>query len=130
MMRVARSFSLLAMVALMCICVFSASACANEETDSATLSEKQAVQKAKQYLEYTSFSRAGLIKQLEYDGFAHEEAVYGVNQCGADWYEQAVQKAKQYLEYTSFSRAGLIKQLEYDGFAHEEAVYGVQAAGY
>lgn len=26
-----------------------------------------------------SFSRSGLIEQLEYEGFTHDQAVYGVN---------------------------------------------------
>jgi hypothetical protein len=30
------------------------------------------------YLSLTSFSRSGLIDQLEYDGFTHSQAVYGV----------------------------------------------------
>lgn len=28
------------------------------------------------------FSRQGLIEQLEYEGFTHEQAVYGVTQAG------------------------------------------------
>lgn len=76
------------------------------------------------YLRYSSFSYNGLVEQLEYEGFSHEDAVYAVDNCGADWKEQAVEKAKSYLEYSSFSYDGLIEQLEYEGFTHEEAVYG------
>ncbi len=70
-----------------------------------------------------------MIEQLEYEGFTHEEAVYGADNSGADWMEQAVKKAKSYLDYSSFSRERLISQLEYEGFTHEEAVYGVDNSG-
>ena len=43
---------------------------------------EQAVKKAESYLEYSSFSRSGLIDQLEYEGFTHEQAVHGVNSVG------------------------------------------------
>ena len=101
-----------------------------ETSSGATLGEKNAVKKALDYLAYTSFSYSGLVEQLEYEGFTHEEAVYGVDKCGADWKEQAALKAEDYLDYSSFSRTELIAQLEYEGFTHEEAVYGVQAVGY
>ncbi len=43
---------------------------------------KQAVKSAKEYLDYSSFSRSGLIDQLEYEGFTHEQAAYGVSKTG------------------------------------------------
>lgn len=43
---------------------------------------EQAAKKAKSYLEFTSFSRSGLIDQLLYDGFTQEQAEYGVTQNG------------------------------------------------
>jgi len=42
----------------------------------------QAAKKAKSYLEYSSFSRQGLIDQLKYNGFSQAEAEYGVSQNG------------------------------------------------
>jgi len=77
-----------------------------------------------------AFSRQGLIEQLEYSGFTHQEAVYGVDQSGANWNEQAAKKAEEYLRVMSFSRQGLIEQLEYSGFTPQQAEYGVRAAGY
>ena len=76
-------------------------------------------------MEYSAFSYTGLIEQLEYEGYSHSEAVYAVDNCGADWNEQAVKKAKQYLEYSSFSKSGLIDQLEFEGFTHAQAEYAV-----
>lgn len=40
---------------------------------------EQAVKKAKSYLSFTSFSKDGLINQLEYDGFTPSQAQYGAN---------------------------------------------------
>ncbi|NLB22903.1 MAG: hypothetical protein GX833_06565 [Clostridium sp.] len=76
-----------------------------------------------QYLDYSAFSKKGLIEQLEYEEFTTKQAKYGADKCGADWYEQAVLKAQQYLEYSSFSRSGLIDQLKYEGFTQDQAVY-------
>jgi hypothetical protein len=101
-----------------------------ETMTSVTMGERNALDKAHDYLRVSHFSREGLIGQLEYAGFTHSEAVYGVDHCGADWFEQAAGKAEDYLRVSSFSRARLIDQLEYAGFTHEQAVYGVEAVGY
>lgn len=95
-----------------------------------TIGQKNALAKAKSYLDITAFSYSGLIAQLEYEKFSHEDAVYGADNCGANWSEQAAKKAASYLSLTSFSRDGLIEQLEYEGFTHEQAIYGAQANGY
>ena len=94
-----------------------------------TLSQKNAVNKAKNYLDYTAFSKSGLIKQLKFEGFSEEDATYAVNQINVNWKEQAVNKAKSYLEHSSFSRSGLIEQLEFEGFSEEEATYAVDKVG-
>jgi hypothetical protein len=93
------------------------------------MSQQNAVQKAQDYLDYTAFSRQGLIKQLEYDNFSPEDATFAVDSITVDWNKQAAKKAKDYLDYTAFSHGGLIKQLEYDGFTPAQAEYGVAAAG-
>lgn len=100
-----------------------------ENKSSDTLSQKNAVRKAKSYLDYSGFSRSGLIKQLEYEKFSHEDAVYGADNIGADWNKQAERKAKSYMDYSAFSRGSLITQLEYEGFTNEQAVYGANAIG-
>ena len=99
-------------------------------TKSATLGESNALASALSYLNYSAFSRKGLIEQLKFEGFSTSEAEYAVKNCGADWNEQAAKSAKQYLEYSSFSRQGLIEQLEFEGFTHDQAVYGVKKVGY
>ena len=86
--------------------------------------QQNALKKANSYLKYSNFSYQGLVEQLEYEKFSHEDAVYAVDHCGADWNEQALGKAKSYLDYSAFSYTGLISQLEYEGFTAEQAAYG------
>lgn len=94
-----------------------------------TNSRTQAVKSATSYLRFMSFSRSGLIKQLEYEKFSLEDATYGVDAQNADWNAQAAKKAASYLKSTSFSRAGLISQLLYEGFTQSQAEYGVSTTG-
>jgi hypothetical protein len=47
------------------------------------VSQQNAVRKAKEYLDYTGFSRSGLINQLaEFEGFTPAQAEYGVTAAG------------------------------------------------
>ncbi len=101
-----------------------------EGGSSNSISQENALKKAKDYLSFSAFSRQGLIEQLEYEGFSKEDSTYAVDNCGADWNEQAVEKAKSYLDFSSFSRDGLIDQLLYEGFTKEQAEYGVKQVGY
>jgi hypothetical protein len=94
-----------------------------------TISQKNARLKAQQYLKYSSFSRSGLISQLEYEQFSTADATYAVDSLNVNWNEQAVEKAQEYLRYSAFSRGGLIDQLIYEGFSRSEAEYGVNATG-
>ena len=96
---------------------------------SETISQKNAVAKAISYLNYTAFSHDGLVDQLEYDQFSQADAVYGVDNSGADWNKQAAAKAKVYMAYSAFSRGSLISQLEYDKFTQAQAEYGANAVG-
>ena len=104
----------------------------NNETvkdNSVSLSKQNALRAAKDYLKFSAFSRDGLIAQLEYEKYSHEDAVYAVDHCGANWREQAQKSAKDYLKFSSFSRKGLIKQLEYEKYSHEDAIYAVDHCG-
>lgn len=98
--------------------------------DGLTTGQKNALNQAKSYLEWSTFSYDGLVGQLEYEQYSHEDAVFAADNCGADWNEQAVKSAKNYMEFSSFSKDGLIEQLEYEGFTHEQAVYGAEQNGY
>lgn len=96
---------------------------------SVSVSKQNALKSAKSYLSISSFSRKGLIKQLEYEKFPTEDAEYAADNCGADWKAQALKSAKSYLSVSSFSYKGLKKQLEYEGFTSSEATYGVDNCG-
>jgi hypothetical protein len=87
----------------------------NNSYDTATSGEKNALQKAHDYLDYAAFSYEGLIDQLEFEGYSTSEATYAADNCGADWNEQAVKAAKQYLSFTAFSESGLVDQLIFEG---------------
>jgi hypothetical protein len=94
-----------------------------------TISQENALESAESYLSYTAFSRSGLIKQLEYEGFSTADAEFAVDTVTVDWMEQAALSAKSYMDYSSFSRSGLIKQLEYEGFTSDQAEHGANSAG-
>lgn len=101
-----------------------------ENDSSMTTGQRNALKSANSYLDFSAFSYDGLISQLEFEEYSHEDAVFAADNCGADWNEQAARAAKTYLEFTSFSKDGLIEQLEFEGFTHEQAVYGAEANGY
>lgn len=91
------------------------------------VNQSNARKKAASYLSYSSFSRSGLIKQLEFEGFSNADATYGADAQNASWTKQAEKKAASYLSYSSYSRTGLIKQLEFEGFSNAEATSGTDA---
>lgn len=95
-----------------------------------TLGQQNALRKAQDYIDAMDFSYTGLIKQLEYEGYSHNEAVYGADNCNADWKEEAAGKAKDYMDTMAFSRQGLIDQLLYEGYTQEQAEYGAFSVGY
>lgn len=99
------------------------------EAPSESVAQKNAVRQAESYLEYSAFSRSGLIGQLEYEDYSTDDATYAVDHITVDWNVQAAKSAASYLEYSSFSRQGLIDQLVYEGFSASEAEFGVSQTG-
>jgi hypothetical protein len=95
-----------------------------------TLAQQNVIGEAKGYLDYSGFSREGLIGQLEYEGYSPEDAAFGADNAGADWNAEAAESAKSYLNYSTFSRQGLYDQLAYEGFTHEQIEFGLAAVGY
>jgi hypothetical protein len=94
-----------------------------------TPGQNNALRSAKQYLQFTAFSRSGLIHQLKFEGYTTAQAQYGAAHATTNWSAQAVKSAKQYLQTSPFSRSGLIHQLEFEGFTPAQATYGVGKAG-
>ena len=93
------------------------------------MSQRNARQKASEYLRYTAFSRTSLIAQLQYEGFSAADSTYATDALNPDWNQQAAAKAAEYLSSSSFSHSGLVDQLEYEGFSPAQAEYGVGTTG-
>lgn len=102
---------------------------AEDEGPTMTREQENALRSADDYISFSSFSKTGLIEQLEYEGYSKKDATFAVNNLQVNWKEQAAKSAEGYLEYSGFSRSGLIEQLEYEGFTREQAEYGVTQAG-
>lgn len=98
-------------------------------TANETVNQFNARRAATNYLSILSFSRAGLIKQLEFDGFSRAEAEYAVNAQKVNWKEQAAKTAAAYIKLMAFSYASLLSQLVYEGYTQEEAEFGVDSTG-
>jgi len=94
-----------------------------------TVSQANAARTAKNYLDFSGFSRSGLIKQLMFEGYSESDASYGADAQNANWSEQAARSAKNYLDLSGFSRSGLIKQLMFEGYSKQEAEFGATANG-
>lgn len=98
--------------------------------DSLSTEEQNAYDKAVSYLEYSSFSKQGLIEQLEFEGYPKKAAKRAIKALEENdmvsWSKQAEEKAKSYLEYSSFSKQGLVEQLEFEKFTHKQAVKAVE----
>lgn len=94
-----------------------------------TAGQRNAIRSANSYLDFSAFSRQGLIAQLEYEGYSNADATFAVDYVAPDWNEQAAKSAESYLEFSAFSRQGLIDQLIYEGFTSAQAQYGVAQAG-
>jgi len=95
-----------------------------------TLAQENARRSAEEYLRFGSFSREGLIRQLEFEGYERSDATYGVDATSTDWNVQAALKAQEYLDYSAFSKEGLRDQLIFEGFTPGQAQYGLEAVGY
>jgi hypothetical protein len=108
---------------------------ATKPKPSFTASQEQAIGAAKDYLDFSAFSRSGLINQLSSkygSGFSKADAIFAVNHLTVNWNEQAVRSAKDYLSMTHFSRAGLIQQLSSkygSGYTVAQATYAANHVG-
>jgi hypothetical protein len=94
-----------------------------------TSGQENALRSAQDYLDYTGFSKAGLIEQLSSsagEGFSEADATYAANHVDVDWNAEAVEAAQDYIDYTAFSKSGLIEQLSSsagDQFTPAQAQY-------
>ena len=95
-----------------------------------SLGQRNALAKARDYLQYAAFSKKGLVNQLVVsEGFSVAESEFAVTNLGVDWTEQATKKADDYLSQMAFSRSGLVNQLVFDGFSGDESELAVANVG-
>lgn len=90
---------------------------------------QQAVRSAQSYLDFSNFSRTGLIDQLVFEDYSRADATAAVDSMRINYRNQAAGSAKSYLEMSGFSRQGLIDQLVFEGYTQAQAAYGVTQAG-
>lgn len=110
-----------------------------DEEQEFTPEQDNAIRAALDYLDFSSFSRKGLIGQLSSragDGYPKKVARFAVNQIekrgAVDWNAEAVEAAESYLEFSTFSCNGLVQQLSSkagDQFTAEQARHGATEAG-
>ena len=90
-----------------------------EEVPDVPFEFEQALDKAQNYVDFTSFSEADLRRQLEYHEFSPEAIQFALDNVNVDYQAECIEKAKNYLEFASFSEADLREQLEYHKFSEE-----------
>lgn len=90
-----------------------------------TTEEQNAYDRGLSYLESNTFSRKGLIEQLEFEGYPTKVCKKAVDTIEENdlvsWSAEAIESAEGYLDLGSFSKEGLIEQLEFDGFTTKQA---------
>jgi hypothetical protein len=98
-----------------------------------TPAQENALESAESYLDYSAFSKVGLVNQLtsSIEGYDKADAKWAVAQLDVNWNEQAARSAESYLEYSSFSRDGMINQLtaSIEGYTKAQATYAVDTLG-
>ena len=100
-----------------------------------TNQQQNAARSAQSYLDFTAFSRQGLIDQLSSpygDKYSVQDATIAVDSLKVDWNAEAAQSAKSYLKLSAFSCQGLIDQLDSpygEKFTVAQATYGAKQAG-
>ncbi|MGP9651527.1 Ltp family lipoprotein [Glutamicibacter sp. AOP38-B1-38] len=99
------------------------------ETEEATTSQLNALKTANDYLDYSAFSKEGLIDQLIFEKYSKADATWAAENVSVSWNDQAALMADQYLDYSAYSRQGLIDQLVFEGFTKKQAQYGVKQTG-
>ena len=97
--------------------------------DALTANQKAAFGKAESYLQLKGFSKAGLVDQLVFEGFAAEDAQPAVDILDVDWNAEAAKSAASYVSLTDFSYQGLVDQLIFEKYTPEEAAFGAASTG-
>ena len=95
-----------------------------------TQPQQNAARSALTYLDFSGFSRQGLIDQLSSefgDQYDVQDATTAVDSLDVNWTSQAVRSAQTYLDVSGFSRQGLIDQLSSE-FGDQHAIQDATTA--
>ncbi len=89
--------------------------------------QKNAVRSAKDWIEYSAYSRKNLIETLsQSDGYTIRDATFAVDSLDINWAKQAKKAAKDWIEYSAYSRKNLIETLsQSDGYTIDDATAAV-----
>ena len=96
-------------------------------TACATAKEKDALLKAKNFVNNLAISKQRVIEGLKQLEYSDKEIHYAIKKCGANWYQEAAEAARNaYNMDPAFysNKDNLIALLQTAGFTYEEAVYG------
>lgn len=82
---------------------------------------------ARRHLSWTPYSYDNLLEKLEIsEQYSHEDAVYAVDNCGADWNEQALKCIENYLSFDAHSYDKVFEILTLvEKFTNEQAIYAL-----
>ncbi|SEJ57534.1 Ltp family lipoprotein [Demequina mangrovi] len=103
----------------------------NAKPEAPSKEAEQALEQAESYLEFSSFSEAGLFDQLTSDygsQFTDEAATWALENVEVNWKDEALEQAQSYIDTMPFSEAGLYDQMtsEYGSqFTAKQAEYAV-----
>ncbi|MDT2390987.1 Ltp family lipoprotein [Enterococcus dongliensis] len=103
----------------------SSSSSVEIQDNSVTREQRNALDTAAAYLDYSAFSKQGLYDQLIFEEYPADAAQYAIDNISADWNQNALQTAKDYLDFTSFSDQGLYDQLIHDKYTPDEAQFAI-----
>ena len=92
--------------------------------------QKEALAKAKSYVDTLAVSKQRVVDGLEQLGYSDKEIDYALENCGADWFQEAVEAAENayQLDPSFYNEENLTSLLMTVGFTYEEAVYGARQA--
>lgn len=94
-----------------------------------TLTQRNAIRKAENYLSTMPFSKSGLVKQLVFEEYTKVDAEFAVEHITVNWDEQADKKAESYMSIMPYNKNSLIKQLKFEGFTVAQATHGAASVG-
>ena len=104
------------------------SRCGETDPDYVPLSasRKKALDRAKSCVKYMDFSYITLLNHLKTQGFSHEDALYAVDNCGADWNKEAANEASSQLFASELSPKGLYAYLVLADFTESQVEYALE----